>query len=157
MQKDDFLDKDSFYSEGEFQVSNRAKSFLATAAFWGKIVSIVGFVLTAIMVLAGIGMLFMGTAFSQFSDQMGAMGAFGGAGFAFIYITGALFYFFPSLYLFNFSQKTQTAIRNSDSLELEEGFKNLKSLFKFMGILTIIFIAIYALAFVIALIAGAVA
>lgn len=157
MQNDEFLDRDSFYSEGGFQVTNRAKGFLATAAFWGKIVSIVGFILTAIMVLFGVGMLFMGSAFSQFSDQMGAFGALGGLGFAFIYITGALFYFFPSLYLFNFSQKTQAAIRSSDSLYLEEGFKNLKSLFKFMGVTTVVIIAIYALAFVFALIAGAIA
>ena len=123
MQKDDFLDKDSFYSEGGFQVTNRAKNFLATAAFWGKIVSIVGFIFTAFAVLAGIVMLFMGSAFSQFGSQMGAFEALGGVGIAFIYILLALSYFFPSLYLFNFSQKTQASIRSSDSLELEEAFK----------------------------------
>ncbi|AFM05602.1 hypothetical protein Fleli_3272 [Bernardetia litoralis DSM 6794] len=157
MQKDDFLDKDSFYSEGGFQVTNRAKGFLATAAFWGKIVSIVGFVFTAFAVLAGVGIAFMGSSFSQLSSQMGAFGALGGIGIGLIYILLALVYFFPSLYLFNFSQKTQAAIRNSDNLELEEGFKNLKSIFKFMGVLTIIFIVLYALMFIFALIAGAMA
>jgi hypothetical protein len=155
MQKDNFLDKDSFYSEGGFQVTNRAKNFLATAAFWGKIVSIVSFVFTAFSVLGGIAMLFMGSTLSQFDSQMGALGVLGGLGIALIYFLLALFCFFPSLYLFNFSQKTQTAIRSSDSLELEEAFKNLKSLFKFMGIITVVVIAIYVLIFIFALIAGA--
>ncbi len=160
MQKDDYLDNETFYSEGSFQVTNKAKGFLATTAFWGKIVSIAGFILTAIIVLAAMGMLFMGSAFSQFSEQMGdlgGLGAFGGVGIAFVYILGALFYFFPSLYLFNFSQKTQAAIRNSDSLELENAFENLKSLYKFIGIWTVIILGIYGIIIVFALIAGAVA
>lgn len=157
MQKDDFLDKDSFYSEGGFQVTNRAKNFLATAASWGKFLAIMGFIGTAIMVLAGIVMIFVGAAASGFSglNQNPVFGALGGVGIGFIYLILALVYFFPSLYLFNFSSKTKASIRNSESLELEEGFKNLKSLFMFMGISTIVMIALYFLIIIFALIAGA--
>ena len=142
MQNDDFLDKDSFYSEGGFQITNRAKSFLATAASWGKFLAIMGFIGTAFMVLAGLGMMFMGSFISGIS-QNPAFGALGGVGFGAMYILLALFYFFPSLFLFNFSSKTKAAIRNSDNSTLEEAFKNLKSVFMFIGIATIVFIAIY--------------
>ncbi len=69
MQNDEFLDKDSFYSEGGFQVTNRAKGFLATAAFWGKVVSIAGFVSAAFTALGGLVVMFsFGSLFSQFSQ-----------------------------------------------------------------------------------------
>lgn len=154
MQKDDFLDKDSFYSEGGFQVTNRAKNFLATAATWGKFLAIMGFIGTAIMVLVGIAMMFVGSAFSGLG-QNPVMGALGGVGFGFIYIILSLIYFFPSLFLFQFSSKTKASIRNSDSLELEEGLKNLKSLFLFLGISTIVMLVFYFLIILFAMIAGA--
>lgn len=154
MQKDDFLDKDSFYSQTGFEVTSRAKDFLITAAFWGKILSIIGFVFTAFMVLVGIVMLFMGSIFSQVGGKMGDLGAWGGIGVSILYLLFSLVYFFPSLYLFNFSKKTQLAIHNSDSLELEESFKNLKFLFMFLGISIIAIVALYFVIVIFAVVIG---
>ena len=157
MQKDDFLDKDSFYSEGAFQVTNNAKSFLATAASWGTFLAIMGFIGTALMILGGIGMMFIGGISNSFSTgtTVNPFGAFGGVGIGLLYLFLAIFYFIPSLYLYNFSSKTKSSIRNSDSLELEQGFKNLKSMFVFYGVLVIVIIALYIVGILFAIIAGA--
>ena len=45
------------------------------------------------------------------------------------------FLFFPAYYLFNFSSKMRRALRNNDQLVLTDSLKNLKSYFKFYGIL----------------------
>ncbi|WP_291725563.1 DUF5362 family protein [Bernardetia sp.] len=157
MKNDDFLDKDSFYSEGGFQVTNAAKSFLATSASWGKFLAIMGFIGTALMILGGIAMMFVGAISNSFSTgtTMNPFGAFGGVGIGLLYLFLAIFYFFPALYLYNFSSKTKSAIRNSDSSELEQAFKNLKSMFLFLGVTTIVFIALYVLGIIFAMIAGA--
>ncbi len=154
MQKNDFLDKDSFYSEGEFQVTNRAKNFLATAASWGKFLAIMGFIGTGIMVIAAFGLMLMGSTIPSLASNP-AFGGLGGIGVGLLYLVLAVVYVFPSLFLFKFSSKIKSSIRNSDSLEMEDGFKNLKSLFMFMGIMTIIIMVIYFLIFVVAIIAGA--
>jgi len=60
----------------------------------------------------------------------------------------AVLWFIPNLYLFRFASKIQQAVRLSESLQVGEGLKNLKSYFKFLGILFIIVLCFYALAFI---------
>jgi len=52
-------------------------------------------------------------------------------------------YFFPVYYLYNFSSKLKDAIRLNSEVILENSFKNLKSHYKFMGIVLLIFLVIY--------------
>ncbi|WP_338764608.1 DUF5362 family protein [Bernardetia sp. ABR2-2B] len=154
MQNDNFLDKDSFYSETGFQITNRSKNFLATAAFWGKIVAILGFLFTALMVLFILAILF--TDLSEFNRELGGFGMLSTKiGVSMLYFLIALSYFVPSLYLFLFAQKTQESIRHSDNRTLEEGLKNLKSLFKFAGIITLITLALFGFVLVFFMFVGA--
>jgi hypothetical protein len=48
----------------------------------------------------------------------------------------------------------QAALRQSDQLALTTSFKNLKFCYKYLGILTIVLLGIYALAFIVGLMAG---
>ena len=73
--------------------------------------------------------------------------AAGIAGSVFILLM-VLLYFFPCLYLFRFATRMQTALRTNDQQQLVSSFANLKSTFKYLGIVTIIFIAFYALMFI---------
>jgi hypothetical protein len=57
--------------------------------------------------------------------------------------------FFPCLYLNKFSVKMKTALNSINQEDFEDSFKNLKSLFKFYGILSIILLSFYALVFLI--------
>lgn len=141
---------------GGFALNSEIKSYLAETARWGKFLAIVGFVGIGLLVLMG---LFFGT----FMSSMMGMGM-GGAGmglspfiFTVYFLLIALIYLFPVLYLYRFSTKMQIALRSDNEAELTASFSNLKSLYKFMGILMAIFIGIYALIFVFAGLAGAVA
>jgi hypothetical protein len=134
----------------DLQVDAQASGYLAEAAKWGKFLSIVGFILCGFMALAGLfaGSM-MGALMSGASE--GASSAIGGGVFTVLYLLMALLWFMPCLYLFRFSTKAQSAIRANEQSELVDSMKNLKSCFRFMGIMMIILLAFYALIFVIAI------
>lgn len=139
----------------DLQVDNQVSSYLSEAAKWGKFLGILGMVFCGLMVLFG---LFFGSimgAMMPMGDGMGAMGAMGAGFFTVIYLIIAAVYFMPCLYLYRFASQAQVALRNNEQAKLQSSIKNLKSCFKFMGILFIIILAIYVLALVIGLAAGA--
>ncbi|PTX22578.1 hypothetical protein C8N40_101404 [Pontibacter mucosus] len=111
-----------------FSITPSSAGYLSEVARWGKFLAIIGYVMIGIMVLAG---LFAGAAMSMFLPQE-AIGMAGGG-------------FFTVLYLHRFSGKMQDALRLHDEELLASSFANLKSLFKFLGILTIIMLAFYGL------------
>ena len=134
----------------ELQVDQQSISFLSETARWARFLSIVGFVLCGLMIVLA---LFAGSLIATFNrinsksgdDALGSAMGFSSALFSLIYIVIALLYFFPCLYLFNFSGKMQMALRNNDQTNLNAAFGNLKSCFKFVGILTIVFLSFYLL------------
>ena len=69
-----------------------------------------------------------------------------------IYITMGVLYFFPSWYLYKYTQKLKSALSSKDSNELIAAFENQKSLYKFWGIFTIVILSIYAVVFLFALV-----
>ena len=82
----------------------------------------------------------------------GAMPAMNGGVLGFFFLLGALILFFPTYYLFSFSSKMRRALRNNEQAVLTESFKNLKSFFKFYGILVIIVLSVYTLALIAAIV-----
>jgi len=129
--------------------NSEIKSYLAETARWGKFLAIVGFVAIGLMALGGI---FFG---SVLANLTGGVGLISPMFITMMYLILAALYFFPVLYLFRFSTKMQVALRSDNEAELTSSFQNLKSLYKFMGILTAIILGIYALIFVFAGIGGA--
>jgi hypothetical protein len=136
----------------ELQIDHNATAYLKEAARWAKFLSIVGFVFCGLMIIIGI---FAGSIFTFIFSRMNPEG-FGGAGvgvfFTVIYILLAALNFFPCLYTYNFATKAQTALRNNDQEQLNLSLKNLKSLYRFLGILMIIVLGFYAIAIVFGLI-----
>ncbi|HTE26433.1 DUF5362 family protein [Flavitalea sp.] len=130
----------------ELHVDHSGSSFLREIAKWSKFLSIVGFIMIGLMLLvivfAGSTMatMFSGTAYGASGELFGMI---------YIGVVAAimLIYFFPCLYLFKFATKMQVALRNNDQDTLNASFENLKSCFKFMGIFTIICLALYGLIF----------
>lgn len=150
---EDFSTQSSFDSF-ELQLTQEAKDFVREAGKWAKFLSIVGFVFIGFFVLVAFAMIAIGSSMGAMSGAFGAMGAAGGAFIGVVYILIALLYFFPVLYLFKFGNKTKAAFESNDTQALTEAFKNLKSHYKFVGILTIVGIGFYVLMIVIAVIAG---
>lgn len=128
-------------TENELSLTPGSKTFLNEAAGWTKFLSIVGFVFVGLMV---VGALFMGAFISEMmGNRMG-----GGAFLTVFYILMAVLYFFPIYYLFQFSAKMKAALAQRNSVLLEQAFENLKSHYKFMGILMIVLLGFYAIALV---------
>ena len=127
--------------EGTFFGTQEVKEYLSETTKWGKFLAIVGFVVMGLMV---IGALIVALGSSQLGSVTG-LGSSVGI-FALIYIVVAGIYFFPVYYLFQSSVKIKQGLESQNLQVMTDGFKNLKSLFKFMGIFTIIIFVIYAAA-----------
>ena len=110
---------------------------------WANFLSIVGFIGIGLMLLVGffIGSMlnsFGGSAFSSIPAQLVSV----------VYIVIALIYFFPVYYLYQFATKMKTALYEMHQESLTESFKNMKSLFRFLGIFTILIISLYLIALI---------
>ena len=104
-----------------------------------------------VFVLLMFGMGFIVQALAGFNPAINAIPI---GGLIVVYIIFGLIYVPPIISLFKFSKNMKTAIENKNSLVLEESFGNLKSHFKYIGILTSIFVGLYAFAIAIVAIFG---
>ena len=135
----------------DFSLSPQAITFLTETRKWVNFLAILGFIAIGLMVLSG---LFFGTIMGAMMGQTGMSGLGGSAFFGVFYIIISLIYFFPVMYLYKFGTKLKTALANRDSKSLEQSFENLKSHYKFMGIVAIIGLAFYAFSALMAIVMG---
>jgi heme/copper-type cytochrome/quinol oxidase subunit 2 len=135
----------------ELQLDQPSINYLSEAARWSRFLSIIGFIYCGFMVIFG---LFFGSFMTRMMPIAGDSGmtAIGSGFFGVFIIILSLIMFFPALYLWNFSTKIRKAFNHNDQPLLTESLKNLKSFFKFYGILLIIVLSIYALALIAAII-----
>lgn len=133
------------FTDTELNVTTSSKDFLLIASKWANFLAILSFIGIGLMVLGGLIVTFVGTTFSNFQTSAAPMGMFG-----IIYLLLGLLYFFPTLYLYNFSQNIKKALVDSSQQNLDLGFENLKSFFKFIGVFSIVTISLYILLFVFA-------
>ena len=134
----------------ELQLDQPSINYLSEAARWSRFLAIIGFIYCGFMVIFG---LF----FSSLMRMMPTVGDSGmsavGNGFLGVFIIIlSLVIFFPALYLCNFSTKIRKAFHNNDQPLLTESLKNLKSFFKFYGIILIVVLSFYALALIAAIV-----
>ena len=123
-------------STKSLKLTDNSLIFMAEIVKWAKFLAICSFVGLGMMVLAGAAMIIL-----QFERQANGlstviMGLF--------YILMAVIYFFPAVYLYRFATASADAIEKLNEDTLEEGLENLKSLFRFTGILMIIMFSLYA-------------
>lgn len=140
--------------ENTLSVDKTGQQYLQETAKWARFLAIVGFVLTGIIVLAAI---FAGTIMSTLAATSASLGFFPSAGITFIYLILAGLYFFPCLFLFQSSQKLMAALQSGDSEALTSAFEKLKNFFRFVGIMTLVMISLYALMLVFLILGGGIA
>lgn len=126
--------------------NEKIEAYLKETAQWGKFLAIMGYVLMGILVLVALAMMVGMSAFSKATGH-GIFSVLLGM----IYILLAGVYFVPITYLYRFSTQVKQAVENNNEEEYTTAFQNLKSLFKFLGIFTIVMLALYAVALVVAL------
>lgn len=131
-------------------LSKTSLNFLYDAARWARFIAILGFIFIGFMVLLGI---LIGPILSALNEEVGAFNAsplFMSSGIiSIIYVIIGIIFFFPVYFLFQFSNGVVKAYKSADEDQLNASIHFLKMHFKFIGILVIISIAIYALAFII--------
>jgi len=132
--------------EIHFTNSNEIKEYLLQASKWGKFLGILGFIACGILVIVAItamvGLSQIGT--SQF-DRISSTG-FPALMIGIIYFVIAVITYFPAKFIYQFSVQIRRGINSSDIQAVSSGFRNLKSLFQFHGILAIIGISFYIIA-----------
>ncbi len=127
-------------------LDSTSTSHLKETASWAKFLAIAGMVMCGLMVIIGI---VASMAVSKVTNDFdGGYGGYRGGNTAGLgatmmitYIIIALIYFFPCLFTLRFANHTKNAINANDQMALNEGLRNLKATFRYMGIITIIALA----------------
>jgi len=135
-------------------ITEDIRSYIYETAKWANFLSIVGFILTALMVLCT---FFVGAFMTLMNNAMGdanPYAALGAVGLTVMLLFCALIYFYPSLLLFKYANAAKKAVLFADQATLSVAMSKMKSFFKFWGILTVIILAFYGLAFLFGIIAG---
>ncbi|QMU26829.1 DUF5362 family protein [Adhaeribacter radiodurans] len=133
----------------ELQVTAQMRNYLLLTAKWTHFLSIVGFIFIGLMVIGAF--TFGAIMHSMMANFPGAPTSIpGGSSVVMtIYLLFfAVLYFFPTLYLYQFSAKTKAALLYGEELNLAFAFSRLKSFFKFWGIFLIVILIFYGLIFI---------
>ena len=139
----------------DLQVSPLAQSYLAESAKWGKFLAIIGFIFSGIMIIVAFFLPVFLTQLPPYNTMSSEFNSGMKVGMTIIYLLLALLLFFPCFYLYKFSVKMQFAVKVVSQENFDDSLMNLKSMFKFYGIFTIIILSFYALAFIFGVIAAA--
>lgn len=146
------MEEKSAFDTFELNLPPVILGFLKETSTWTYILSIIGFIGVGLMFLAGI--IFSITMGGILGDNPYQNLGIDMSYFGIIYIVMGLIYFFPIMYLFNFSRKMKRALSLNNNEDLSAAFSNLKSHYRFLGIFTIVIISLYVLIIVVAMIAG---
>jgi cell division protein FtsX len=129
---------DTGISSGDgIRINATSKKYLIEISKWASFLAIAGFVLIGLMLMGGV---FLIGAASRLQ------GAASGLVF-FTFLVAGTIYFFPTYFLFMFAKNIKQGFRSENEEMITKGFENLKSMFKFIGVLVIIVIGFYVLLF----------
>ncbi|WP_214229072.1 DUF5362 family protein [Pedobacter sp. B4-66] len=135
-------------------VTEDIRSYIYETARWTKFLSIVGFVLTGIMILVSFS---AGALISTMNDRVGVANnpwaALGGGFLTVVFLLSALLYFYPSLLLFKYANSAKQAVLFGDQPALSAAMGKMKSFFKFWGIITITVLGLYIISFLLGVVA----
>jgi hypothetical protein len=113
-------------------------------ARWAKFISWVLIIVQALMVLT----MFVAS-FQNGFDSSKLLGASLGTGVGLlmlgVYLFIILLFFYPLVCLLNFSRKIKPAIETDNVALFNIALKNLKNMFRFFGIVMILFLAVYGI------------
>jgi len=128
-------------------INEQAKYFLHIAGRWANFLAIIGFIVTGLIFICA---LFIGSILARLPQFQETTMPAGVTGFmSFLYILVAVFHFFIAYYVYQFGAKIKSGIAHNDSQEAATAFGNLKSLFKLIGITTVVVLSLYILIIII--------
>ncbi len=126
-------------------VTEDMRSYFYDMAKWANFLGIVGFVISAFMLMAALTIGPTLNANPEMAKMLGQLGAMDGTTFSIVFLIYGFAIFFPSLLMVRYASKAKHGVLYGEQTSLNEGIAKLKSLFKYFGVLALIFIAIYLL------------
>lgn len=143
METTDLIEQSNAEHLPALTLNEDAKYYLHQSGKWASFLGIMGFIATGFLVL---GALFIGTIFSMVAKfQSSPYPAGLGGLMSFVYMLIAAFYFFFSLYLYQFGNRIKDGILFHNELQISAALEKLKSFFKLWGVTTIVIISLYIL------------
>ena len=121
-------------------ITEDIRSYIYESAKWCKFLAIVGFIFTFMMVVAALS---IGALMSTLTELPPYMAKLGATGVTILYLIFSLVFFYPSFLMYKFSSSAKQAVLYADQPSLSLAMSKMKSLFKFYGILAIIWISLY--------------
>jgi len=131
--------------EVKLVVTEEMRSYIYDITRWAKFLSIVGFVFSVILILVSFTIPAMIESNPVLAKQLGSLGQGSSTAITIVYLILGLFYFYPSLLLFRISNNGKQGVLFGNQESLNTAMQNVKSLFKFWGIITITVIVGYFL------------
>ena len=135
--------------------------YLKGASPWLRFVGILGFITSGLTAMGSISFLAFIPLMGRVWEEIPGFSAFGGifrAAFSGTMVVfclgGAVLIFFPSLFAYRFGDKIRSYLRTGTDQELELALKNNKSLWKFYGIICIVYLAFIPLLIIISIVVG---
>lgn len=120
------------------KITPESREYLEETARWGRIIGIIGYLISSLIVLFAIGTLLgFGTGEGEFLERAFLTGTV-----TFLLVIAILF-LLPSYFIFSFSKKIKNGLSMSDTSLMSLGMKDLKLTFQFYGIFIILFVVMY--------------
>lgn len=145
MEINETIDPSQPESSNDLILTKTAQFYLRQLGKWTKFLSIMGFIGSGLMVLMGLAFGTLIGTITRYQNSRPITESFVPF-LGFFYISIAVFYFFASRYLYQFGEKLKTGVMYQDPLLIENGCSKLRSLFKMIGITTIVLMVIYVVA-----------
>ena len=133
------------------QIDEVAKSNMLETARWTKFLGIVYIIFLALFLLA---MLFMGAAFSSLGGSSG-LAALGTVGMVLYMLIMIALVIYPIYALMKYSNTIKPALLTGNQQQFNEATGSMKGFFKYIGILVIVVLGLYALVIVFAILGAA--
>jgi hypothetical protein len=111
---------------------------------WVRLISVIMFISVGLMFLGGLGMMFIPTSAGMRGAGIGPLVGI------FYFVFGAL-YLVPAYFLHQYASFIEDFLQGGGDSAMENALGSQKSFWRFVGILTLVIICIYALIFVFAI------
>ncbi len=132
------------------ELNDDNKNDLKATAKWARFLAIVGFVMIGLVLLSVFAMSSIMAIYLQESTG----GMIGTSAIIVFYVVILAIFIFPLLFQFRFANQALVAVDTGNQASLTSALSNLKSMFKFWGIYTLVILGFYALMLVGALLIG---
>jgi hypothetical protein len=121
--------------------------YLKEASPWLRFIGILGYIGAVFLVIVGLAFVFMMAA-GLSTLGAGVFGGLTGTFMGFIYLAGGVVAFFPARFTYQFGAKIRNYLLSNGKQDMEEAFRYNRALWKFNGILAIVYLALIPLGIV---------